>query len=104
MALWALTNHWCFIGATPSINPSVFLLQLWYYGLLKINGALLEQHQLLILVSFLNYAIMIMKLWTLTYRWCLIGATPSIDPSVLLLHLWTYGLLQINGALLKQHQ
>ena len=77
MALWALTNRWCFIGATPSINPSVLLLQLWKYGLLQINGALLEQRQLLILVSFLNYVIMIIELWTLTYRWCLIGATPS---------------------------
>jgi hypothetical protein len=44
MEVWALTNQWCFIGAAPAINPSV-LPKLWYYGLLQIDGALLEQHQ-----------------------------------------------------------
>jgi hypothetical protein len=56
MELWALTNRWCFIGAAPSINPGV-LPKIWSYGLLQIVGALLELHQLLIQVSFLNFGI-----------------------------------------------
>jgi hypothetical protein len=66
MELWALTNRWCFIGAAPSINPGV-LPKIWNYGLLQIDGALLERHHLLIQVSFLQY----------------VGAAPSINPSVL---------------------
>ena len=65
MELWALTR-WCFIGAAPSIHPGV-LPKLWNYGLLQIVGALLEQHHLLIHVSFLQY----------------VGAAPSIPPSAL---------------------
>ena len=57
MDLWALTR-WCFLGAAPSIHPGV-LPKIWHYGLLQIDGALLEQHHLLIRVSFYyNYGVM----------------------------------------------
>ena len=150
MGLWALTNRWCFIGAAPSINPSVLpkfvmkipsykcrvlqhfadmelfvkyidrttnhssnihhwirfiqylqtISKLLHYGLMGSYSMVLSWSSTIYSSRCPSYN---MALWTLTNRWCFIGATPSINPSILLLQLWSYGLLRIDGALLTIH-